>query len=59
LNRGGQAMNDLPVVAAPKPGEQQIDLPVAALAAGEYAVEIKADGDGGDATELVGFRVTG
>ena len=59
LNRAGQPMNELPAAAAPRPGEQQIDLPVANLPVGEYVLEIKAAGDGGDATELVGFRVTG
>jgi hypothetical protein len=33
---------------------QQIDLPLAGLAAGEYLLEIRA----GDLKELVGFRVT-
>jgi hypothetical protein len=36
-----------------------MELPLAALAPGEYVIEIKATGDGGDAKELVGFRVTG
>ena len=40
-------------------GEQQIDLPLAALPPGEYVVEIKAGDQDGDAKELVGFRVTG
>ena len=31
----------------------------AGLAAGEYAVEIKAAGEAGEATQLVGFRVMG
>ena len=59
LNRGGQAMNELSVTASPKPGEQQVELPVAGLPAGEYAVEIKAAGEAGEATQLVGFRVMG
>ncbi|HZT77079.1 MAG TPA: VWA domain-containing protein [Vicinamibacterales bacterium] len=60
LNRAGQAMNQqLTLVASPKPGEQQLDLPVAGLPNGEYVLEIKASGDGGDATALVGFRVAG
>ena len=37
----------------------QIEVPLAGIAAGEYLVEIAAAGDGGDAKELVGFRVTG
>jgi VWFA-related protein len=57
LNRGGQTMNELMAVPAPRGGEQQIDVPIAGLAVGEYVIEIKATGDGGEATELVGFRV--
>jgi VWFA-related protein len=55
LNRAGAAMNELKAEAAPRTGEQQIDLPLAALPPGEYVLEIKTS----DATELVGFRVTG
>ena len=58
LNRAGAAMNELKAEPAPRAGEQQIDLPLAALPPGEYVLEIKA-GDQGGATELVGFRVTG
>jgi hypothetical protein len=59
LNRAGAAMNELKAEPAPRPGEQQIDLPLAALPPGEYVLEIKAGDQDGDATELVGFRVTG
>jgi VWFA-related protein len=59
LNRAGAAMNELNAEPAPRPGEQQIDLPLAALPPGEYVVEIKAGDQDGEATELVGFRVTG
>jgi len=31
---------------------------LAGIAPGEYLVEINATGEGGDAKELVGFRVT-
>jgi VWFA-related protein len=58
LNRSGQAMSEIPVSAAPTGGEQQIDLPLSGLAPGEYVIEIKATADGGEAKELVGFRVT-
>jgi VWFA-related protein len=57
LNRSGSAMSALTPTAAPKEGEQQVDLPLAALAPGEYVLEIKAVD--GDATELIGFRVVG
>jgi hypothetical protein len=59
LNRTGQSMIEVPVAPSGKPGEQQIDLPLASLAPGEYVIEIKAAGDGDDAKELVGFRVVG
>src|SRR4029077_12252081 len=44
---------------SPTAGEQQIDLPLAALPPGEYVVEIKAGDQDGDAKELVAFRITG
>lgn len=59
LNRAGQPMSELPAVAAPNSGEQQIDVPVANLAPGEYVIEIHATAEAGDAKELVAFRVTG
>jgi VWFA-related protein len=59
LNRGGQTMSEIPVTPAPTPGIQQIDLPLSALAPGEYVVEIKATSEGGEVKEHVGFRVTG
>jgi VWFA-related protein len=58
LNRTGQAMSELQVTAAASGSDRQIDLPLAGLAPGEYVVEIKATGEGGEATELVGIRVT-
>ncbi|HEY2149799.1 MAG TPA: VWA domain-containing protein [Vicinamibacterales bacterium] len=58
LNRGGSAMNELPAVPSPTPSIQQIEVPLSGLAPGEYVLEIKAAGDGGEAKELVGFRVT-
>jgi hypothetical protein len=59
LNRAGSAMSELQATAAPKAGEQQIDLAIAALPPGEYVLEIKAGDQDGDAKELVGFRITG
>jgi hypothetical protein len=59
LNRAGQAMSELPAADAPAAGQQQIDLPLSALAPGEYVVEIKAKAETGEAQELVAFRVTG
>jgi hypothetical protein len=57
LNRSGSAMSELTPAPAPAEGQQQVDLALAALAPGEYVLEIKT-GDG-DATELIGFRVVG
>jgi len=59
LNRAGQPMADVPIVAPSGKGDPAIELPLAALAPAEYVLEIKATGDGGDAKELIGFRVTG
>jgi hypothetical protein len=52
-------MNELKAEPSPRGGEQQIDLPLAALPPGEYVVEIKTGDKDGEATELLGFRVTG
>src|SRR5882762_176183 len=59
LNRAGAPMNELKAEPAPRAGEQQIDLPLAALPPGEYVLEIKVGDQDGDAKELVAFRVTG
>ena len=58
LNRAGSAMSELAPAAAPTDREQQVELPLAALAPGEYVVEIKATGDGRRRHGTVGFRVT-
>jgi VWFA-related protein len=58
LNRAGSAMSELPAAPAPTAGVQQVEVPLAVLAPGEYVIEIKATGEGGEAKELVGFRVT-
>ena len=52
-------MSELTAAPAAKSGEQQIEVPVAGLAPGEYLVEIKAGGESGEAKELLGFRVVG
>jgi hypothetical protein len=61
LNRGGQAIADLPVTpsAAVSDGGHDIDLALASLAPGEYLVELTVAGGGDPVKELVGFRVTG
>jgi VWFA-related protein len=59
LNRAGQSMLELPVAPPVAPlTDSQIDLPLAGIAPGEYVLEIKGTGEGGEAKELVGFRVT-
>jgi len=58
LSRAGQSMRDLPVTVPEPPSGPQIELPLAGIAPGEYLVEINATGEGGNAKELVGFRVT-
>ena len=59
LNRAGQPMVDLAVSpAVGSSADQQVDLSLAGLAAGEYLVEVKTMGQDGEIRELVGFRVT-
>jgi VWFA-related protein len=59
LNRVGQEVSQLPAVAPEVPsGMGSVEVPLAGLVAGEYVLEILATGEGGEAKELVGFRVT-
>ncbi len=60
LNRTGQPMNDVHALPNGPGGLTQLDLPLGGLAPGEYVVEITASapGGGGDARQLVAFRVT-
>jgi len=57
LNRGGQKMADVPIAAAAAGGTHQIDLGLAAIATGEYLVEITVKGATGEAKELIPLRV--
>jgi len=57
MNRNGNKMADVPVAVSPVAGTHQIDLSLAAIAAGEYLVEITATGATGEAKELVPLRV--
>ena len=59
LNRAGQPMSDVPIAPPSGKGDSQIELPLAGLAPAAYVLEITATGEGGDAKELIGFRVTG
>jgi hypothetical protein len=58
VGRSGQALRTLDVTPGPGSGESAIDLPLAALAAGEYAIEVTASGGGTEAKDRVAFRVT-
>jgi VWFA-related protein len=59
LSRAGQTMSELVITPPAAPGGDAIvDIPIAGLAPGEYIVEVKASGEGGEAKELVGFRIT-
>lgn len=59
LNRVGKGMADVPVQEPRPPATfHQLDLPLAGFAAGEYLVEIKATGAGGEAVELVPLKIT-
>jgi hypothetical protein len=59
MSRAGKAMRPLPVTAAARPGGvNQIDLPLAGLAAGEYLIELTASSPAGQAKDRIGFRVT-
>jgi VWFA-related protein len=59
LNRMGSVMRELRIAPAPAPGgENQIDLPLAGLASGEYTIEVKATSPAGEAKDRIGFRVT-
>jgi VWFA-related protein len=54
----GQAMRTLPALRLPDGDLYEIDLPLAALAAGDYAVQITARSGAREAGDVVRFRVT-
>jgi VWFA-related protein len=56
LNRGGGKMADLTVQAG-QAGGSDIELPLSALAAGDYLIEVSAKTDTGTAQELIAFKV--
>jgi VWFA-related protein len=56
LNRAGQSMSDIPV-QAPAGRSAEIDLPLSALAAGEYIIEATGKTPSGTAQELIAFRI--
>jgi VWFA-related protein len=57
-SRQGGAMRELNVEPGPQLDYFQIDLPLAGLAAGEYAVKITAKSAAGEAADEIAFRVT-
>ena len=57
LNRMGQTMRDLTVASTPG-GANEIDLPLAGLANGEYLIELVAKSPAGEVKDRVNFRVT-
>jgi VWFA-related protein len=60
LSRTGSGMADLEIRAPQPPATfHQLDLPLAGFAPGEYLIEVKAKGAGGEATELVPLKITG
>jgi hypothetical protein len=56
LNRAGTSMFDVPVQTS-SGGAAEMELAFAALAAGEYLLELSAKADAGAAQEMVAFRV--
>jgi VWFA-related protein len=59
LNRMGQTMRELAVAPPSTPtGSNEIDLPLAGLANGEYLVELVVTSSAGEAKDRVNFRVT-
>jgi hypothetical protein len=57
MNRNAQKLSDIPVTAATVGGTHQIDLSLAAIAAGEYVIEITVKGATGEIKELVPLRI--
>ncbi|HEV3140736.1 MAG TPA: VWA domain-containing protein [Vicinamibacterales bacterium] len=58
LSGRGSAMRDLPVTVANAAQLDEIDLPLAGLAAGEYLIDLTATGAGGEARDRLSIRVT-
>lgn len=58
LDPMGHAMRQLEVTPAPAAGDHTIDLPLAALAPGAYAIGFKATSGTRNATDRLAFRVT-
>ncbi len=57
MNRNGQRMADIPVATVSVGGTHQIDMSLAAIASGEYLIEITVKGATGEVKELIPLRV--
>jgi hypothetical protein len=57
LNQSGYVTEELPVAPVGSRNLQQVDVPVANLAPGEYLVQFKVIGDGDTPQEVVAFRL--
>ena len=57
--RAGETRSEIAVAPpdATRPAAE-IELPLASLSAGDYGIALSATNDGGDASEIVAFRVT-
>jgi hypothetical protein len=55
LNRNGQKMSDLPVQMSGATGE--LEMPLSALPAGDYLIELNAAAESGTAQEIIAFRI--
>ena len=59
LTRSAQSMRDLSVGSASTPdGRNEVDLPLAGLAPGEYIIELAMTSRAGEARDRLNFRVT-
>ncbi len=60
LSRVGQVITTFASApSSPDGAASDFEVPLSGLAAGEYVLQIEAMGEGGDARELVAFRITG
>jgi hypothetical protein len=57
-NRAGNPIEELPFTPQPATGLVNVPVPLSNLAPGDYLIELKAKGQGGEARQLVAFRVT-
>jgi len=57
MNRGGDKMADLPVVAAAAGGMHAIEVGLNTIPSGEYLIQIDAAGASGKASEVLAIRV--